>query len=404
VHAFERKNEHAAKFFDAVERSQTQAIKKFKSRSVSAGNRPTAKSPQDRVFKLAKSKKSSDTHRRFFPSTTKRVFNLTHLDLTKRHLEIMKKVVVDINNAESQRFESAKDTELVTCFMHKRFSANSTHIIIDFNKFFDPDKARDILTLNKKCLLTLAVLSSCKITRIEWLKHSWRYSKWREESQFLLESYLESEIEAYDPTDDFDVKLIRLIDNVKRNKMEKFFSAYKNIYIIDQENDDEQQDDEFDATVNMMHETVEGEENYDEEDDNDDDEFELVATSRSGGKKSKLFNATTNTSVNIFRTKNSTYNLLDEILRKCGAHKASRARCAELFIVVDRTTHDFNLDDTEIERERSHFFQKIDEITPHVRRKEGVPVISSNWILGNQFFELVRMITIVPIFLNFYIY
>jgi hypothetical protein len=358
------------KFFGMPEKTQTNVIKKLKSRSASAGHRINGprKSPKDRVL-INKSKKrsSSANNRKYFPDQNRRTFNMFHLELTTRQLNVMNQIIRQMN--ESQ--EESSDSQVITCYMNKKYTQNTTHIMIDFNNFFDPNIIHSKLNLNKKCLLILAAVNECKIIRFEWLKHSWKKSEWLEELDFLVESYLESEIDAYDEADDFDVKLIRLVRNLKNKKCSQFFSSFKNIYIMEQREDCNE---DVCSTANATKSRI-------DEDAVDESGLDLTGTML---EKSAFFEAT-NLSLNIFKNKNSTYDYLIEILTKCGAHLTSRVQHAELIIAIDRT-QDFSQDvdkfQAEIESERVHFTETIQEMQKLVRKKEGVQVISSDWILG----------------------
>ena len=262
----------------------------------------------------------------------------------------MNKIVKELNKTPVKDINT-NQTQLISCLVNKKYEFKTTHLIIDFNRVFDPVHIKQTLNLNKKCLLLLATLNECKIIRYEWLSHSWQNSQWLEETEYLLESYIESDLDDYDEEDDFDVKLIRFINNLQEKKFSQFFSKYKNVYVIPE----------------LEYESG--------------DETELQNASQTSNRN--MLDMT----LNIFKSKNTTFDYLSEILTKCGCHLTSRPQQAELIFAIDRT-HDFSIDrskhEDEIEKESQYFIEKTNELKNEVRKKGGVRVISSDWILGKN--------------------
>lgn len=269
-----------------------------------------------------------------------------------RQIRTMKSTVRELNNSSpnikltlndsANRSRSSsrsnKYNQSTTCYLSEKLARNTTHLVLDFNEFFESNSAKQV---NKKCLLLLAALNETKLIRFEWIVHSRHKSRWLDETKYLLKSYLECSSSQLPDEDEFDIQLQRFINSLgdHQHTYRGFFGSFKNVYII---------------------EPV-------EEIDKDDEEEE-------------------NMSLGLFRAQNTTYDLLVEILIKCGAHLTSRANQAEIAIAIDRTNEldDESVYKDEIEKERDRFFVRVNEIKKCVRKRDGVAVVSSDWVIGNH--------------------
>ncbi len=249
------------------------------------------------------------------------------------------------NNSHQKKFP-------ISCFIKKLYSSNTTHLILDFTLLFDSDEngtnnTKPNLDLNKKCLLVLAALNQTKIIRYEWLQHSLNKSAWVDETKYMLESYVGPDLSEYDEQE-FDIRLIRMLRYLKNHKMSHIFQAYKNVYIIEH-----------------------GENLTESEMQLDESEQENSSSQIS------------QCSFSFFKEKNTTYDHLVNIMTKCGGHLTSRPQQAELIIAVDRTQdfEDMQKYRKEIKHEMVYFKQKAEELSRLIRKKEGVSIVSSDWIL-----------------------
>lgn len=214
-----------------------------------------------------------------------------------------------------------------------KYTQQTTHLLVDFKTSFE---TADSLSLNKKCLLVLAALNNCKIVRFEWLKHSQAYNTWLDEADYLIESYVEEDLSEYDQ-DEFDIKLIKFIRNLKNGKHSKdVFSLHKNVYVMEDHGVDE-------SNLN-------------------ESEFDFE----------KCFD---NSNSCFLYKENSTFNYITDLLIKCGANLTSRVGLAEIIIAID----DGQMDKTEL---RDSFEACLIEFKKSIRKKCGVKVISSEWVLG----------------------
>lgn len=201
------------------------------------------------------------------------------------------------------------------------YNKKCTHLIVDFGQTFEIDQ----VDIDHKLILITAALNKCKIIRFEWITHSLKTRRWLNELKYSIESYLDHDLDEYDPND-FDVRLIKLIRRLKEPSCQldrlKLFSHLKSVCLIN-ENEVES-----------------------------DDENEL---SFSSGVQ-------------------TTYDYLNGLLNRFGANLTSRASVAEAIILIDRNNELAETDDF------WRYFRGKNE--KEIRKRSNVQIVSSNWIIG----------------------
>jgi hypothetical protein len=237
--------------------------------------------------------------------------------------------------------------ERIKATINQKYNSNTTHLIMDFQATFEQETHCLCLSTLKMYLLILATLNRCKLVRFEWLIHSNNKKKWLNISDYSLDTYVGNDMYDLDQQDDFDIKLAKLVRKVENSSLNrKLFSSLKNIFIM---NDDFMKENKNDS------------------------------------------NSNTNLSIfkDFFATSNSNFDSINDILidimTKLGAHIISRVNCCSIIVAVDKTYDydDNNQSDLDkIEHDKLNFVKSINKFKHSIRKKNGVEIISSNWIMN----------------------
>jgi hypothetical protein len=246
------------------------------------------------------------------------------------------------NEATNDKNERIKVT------ISQKYSSNITHLIMDFQDIFEQD-SHGLKTL-KMYLLILAILNKCKLVRYEWLIHCNDKKKWLNLSDYSLDAYVGNDLYDLNQQDDFDIKLAKLVRKVENASFNrKLLSSLKNVFIM---NDESSKENKNDSNNN---------------------------TNQSNLSLFKDFFATSNCNFNTIN------DILIEIMTKLGAHITSRVNCSSMIIAIDKT-YDYNennqSDLERIESDKFNFIKSIEQFKNLIRKKSGVEIISSNWILN----------------------
>ncbi|CAF0900151.1 unnamed protein product [Brachionus calyciflorus] len=318
--------------FGLVDKTNTSKTNKSKTnRSSSLVPSKNLSKKEDRT---RNSRSCSNKSELYFPNKVK-TFNISHMDLDERQLNKMKLVIKNLKKQYKYR------DEIINSVFFNNFNSSITHIVIDFEKKFD---GNTVISTNNKFMLILAALKECKIIRYEWLLHSEIKLKWNAEKKYLLESYIDQDLNELDKEEqnEFDIRLIKFIRNLKLTDRIDLFSKYGNIYISNNEN------------------------SYDENENDTQNSFSDSFTS--------------------FKSKEKLYDYLHEVITRCNGLITSRVACADLILAIDKAD---DYDSSEhgkacLKQVAICLKSSLDEIKnklTNCKIRKKIPVVSSNWVL-----------------------
>ena len=238
--------------------------------------------------------------------------------------------------------------EKIKAVISQKYHSNTTHLLMDFQETFEQEN-NDLNTL-KMYLLILAIINKCKLVRYEWLIHCNNKNKWLDTTDYSLDAYVGNDLYDLDQQDDFDIKLAKLVRKVENASLNrKLLSSLKNVFIM---NDEFMKENKNDSNNN---------------------------TNQSNLSIFKDFFATSASNFN------SIHDILIELMTKFGAHITSRVNCSSMIIAVDKT-YDYdenNQSDLDrIEEDKLNFLKSIKKYKNLIRKKNGVEIISSNWLIN----------------------
>jgi hypothetical protein len=282
------------------------------------------------------------------------------LGLSSEQVQAAERYVKKLNELMSRDdiplADSNYSAHRVEASLEDSFGVESTHLILDFKRIFQNNSQQ--INLKYKLIMLNAALRRCKIVSYEWIEQSRVRKKWLGEKSFEMESYLGdslvnykyadtdevNEKEAQERSKAFDVRMARLLRLCKNKISHDLFKKCKNVYIIPEAP-------------------------------------QLQQPNQSCSSQSDF------ESSNFFADYDTCQCLLSELIVKCGGHITSRMECAELLIAVDKTNdydEESNVDKTKIELEQNYFAEKILEYRRKLRKKSGVQVLTSDWIIGKK--------------------
>ena len=139
--------------------------------------------------------------------------NISYLGLSDDTRRQVTRVIRCLDSARLENESNSYESEIVAAKVSDQYNQRTTHLIVDFKRLFesgvdgDEEKQVSLLGLHERCVLLLAALSRCKIVRYQWLKKSQQKMRWLDESNYLVENFLDDDLSAYD-NGSFVVKFI----------------------------------------------------------------------------------------------------------------------------------------------------------------------------------------------------
>ena len=268
----------------------------------------------------------------------------------------MVKEAVDYLNGGKNKSETTQIFASAKALDNDTISKDTTHLIVDFDHLFGSTES---LKLFVKCKLLFAALNRTRIVRYEWLTHSLKRKCWLDEKKYLLANYIEQDGD-YDENE-FDLRLLKLIENLDDQITSQLFQHERNIFIFD--------------------------ECHHQNDNDDDDGIELKMKAMTLGESSS-------SSSSFLEVRDRLRDYLSELIVTCGGHVTSRLKNARLMIAIDKMSSDYASSSSSssgddqtseaVEREQSHFRQCIDEMEREVMREQCCcQVLSSDWIIDS---------------------